>query len=223
MEAAVTEASEPRERGRTCVGCGEKATVDATDMLRLVLGPDGSVVVDSGGKKGGATLSGRGAHVHPAPECLKRAARGGLSRSFKRSIETTPAALEEACAFALERRAFGLLLAARRTNTIVFGSDAVNQNLSETADINNSSSLVIVATDAAAATRAPRVAAAIAGGHAVAWGTKDSWGRFFDRGDVGVALVTSASLARAIGETLRAWQRCRPQAQTQTSGSREVR
>ena len=54
---------------RTCICCGAKT--DKSDLLRIVGTPDGSVVVDSTGKK-----NGRGAYVC----ALCRNANGGMRR-----------------------------------------------------------------------------------------------------------------------------------------------
>ncbi|MCC6558948.1 MAG: YlxR family protein [Polyangiaceae bacterium] len=79
-------ATRPRPEGagkarvRTCVGCGERADADAPGLplVRLILGPGGIVAVDPG--DGGF---GRGAHVHPRPDCLARAVQRGLPRAAK--------------------------------------------------------------------------------------------------------------------------------------------
>ena len=59
---------------RTCVGCGERVEIPRSEspssvLVRLVLGPGGEVAVDAAG--GGF---GRGAHVHPRPGCVEKAA-----------------------------------------------------------------------------------------------------------------------------------------------------
>jgi uncharacterized protein len=64
---------------RTCVGCRERAA--KSDLLRVVADDGGStrsVVPDEAGRK-----AGRGAHVHPTPECLELAVR---RRSFPRAL-----------------------------------------------------------------------------------------------------------------------------------------
>ena len=55
---------------RTCVGCRESGDRRADDLVRLVLSPDGDIVVDLGGK-----LPGRGAWVHTRLACLERVAK----------------------------------------------------------------------------------------------------------------------------------------------------
>ncbi|HST99459.1 MAG TPA: YlxR family protein [Geodermatophilus sp.] len=59
----------PADRGpvRTCVGCRTRAVAD--DLLRVVA-VDGMVIPDPRRR-----LPGRGAWLHPLPECLSRAER----------------------------------------------------------------------------------------------------------------------------------------------------
>ena len=69
---------------RSCVGCGERVDVAGTHALvRLIVSPEGEVAVDA---RGGGF--GRGAHVHPRPECLQKAVERGLARSAKTKTNT---------------------------------------------------------------------------------------------------------------------------------------
>ena len=64
---------------RTCVGCRQRAAKD--ELLRVVaddLGEGLEVIPDPGGH-----APGRGAHVHPTPECLEPALR---RRAFARAL-----------------------------------------------------------------------------------------------------------------------------------------
>ncbi|MET0741521.1 MAG: YlxR family protein [Candidatus Nanopelagicales bacterium] len=66
----------PKERPqRTCVGC--RIRVDKSDLLRVVV-VDGALVPDHRGR-----LPGRGAYVHPVPDCLEHAER---RRAFPRAL-----------------------------------------------------------------------------------------------------------------------------------------
>lgn len=60
---------------RTCVGCRE--TCGKTDLLRVVVA-NGTVVPDPA-----ATMPGRGAYVHPRPDCVDLAVR---RKSFARAL-----------------------------------------------------------------------------------------------------------------------------------------
>ena len=63
---------------RTCVGC--RVTAPQAELVRVVL-VDGQAVVDRERR-----ALGRGAWVHPLPDCLTGARRGGLARSFKSPV-----------------------------------------------------------------------------------------------------------------------------------------
>ncbi len=71
----------PSRSERTCVGCRQASEPDA--LVRFVLGLDGEIVPDLAG---GAF--GRGAWVHPSPECLARAPRS-MARSFSAQVKTS--------------------------------------------------------------------------------------------------------------------------------------
>lgn len=68
---------------RTCVGCRARAA--KSELLRVVAGtgPDGrpAVVPDPT-----ATRPGRGAHLHPTPECFEHAVR---RRAFPRALRAS--------------------------------------------------------------------------------------------------------------------------------------
>ncbi|GAB3202839.1 YlxR family protein [Geodermatophilus arenarius] len=70
---------------RTCVGCRERAPV--TDLLRVVH-RSGTLVPDPRRR-----LPGRGASVHPTPECLHAAER---RRAFSRALRLPRGAAVEA-------------------------------------------------------------------------------------------------------------------------------
>jgi len=71
----VTETSIPV---RTCVGCRERAPV--TELLRVVA-RDGTLIPDPRRR-----LPGRGASLHPTPECLHAAVR---RRAFPRALRSS--------------------------------------------------------------------------------------------------------------------------------------
>ena len=65
---------------RSCLGCG--TTRDKGDLLRFVLGPDGTLVPDLKGN-----LPGRGAYTCPKDECLRQAVkRKRFAASFKTPV-----------------------------------------------------------------------------------------------------------------------------------------
>jgi uncharacterized protein len=68
---------------RTCIGCRVRAT--KRELLRVTAGSDAhgrpAVVPDPDG-----TATGRGAHLHPTPECYALAVR---RRAFSRALKIT--------------------------------------------------------------------------------------------------------------------------------------
>ncbi|BBY96872.1 YlxR family protein [Mycolicibacterium fallax] len=68
---------------RTCVGCRKRGL--AVDLIRVAAADDGNgghaVLVDTAGN-----LSGRGAWLHPDPDCLQAAIR---RRAFARALRIT--------------------------------------------------------------------------------------------------------------------------------------
>ena len=209
---AVREAEKaPRGRTRTCVGCGEHVATDqATDLVRLVLGPEGEIAVDA---RGGAF--GRGAHVHARPTCLERAMKGGLARSTKGKalgvlgedgarLPLHAGSLARAIQEAMDRRIEGLFAAAVRSRQLAFGADAATCHVAGERE----AELIVVARDATEATELPEVSRAVAEGRAVAWGDKARLGRMVALGKAGNAgqdaagIAVVAFLSRPIAEAL---------------------
>lgn len=68
---------------RTCVGCRR---TDVQDQLVRHVVVDGQVVPDPARR-----MPGRGAWLHPDPQCAALAARkGGFARSFRRRVSPPP-------------------------------------------------------------------------------------------------------------------------------------
>ena len=172
---------------RTCVGCGKRAAPEA--MVRLVLGPAGEIAVDAAGGS-----FGRGAHVHPSVDCVEKAARGGLSRAFKKQVATDAKALGAAIREAYERRAAGLVLGARRAGHLEIGADAAAQAYAQGAP------LVVLAVDAGTVTK--RFEAAVAAGRAACFGTKSALGEMFGSGETAVFAVRHPGVAAALSQVL---------------------
>lgn len=72
---------------RTCIGCRTPAA--AGDLLRVVL-VEGAVVADPGHR-----LPGRGAYLHPDPQCIENALR---RRAFARALRGQVTSLPEEAA-----------------------------------------------------------------------------------------------------------------------------
>jgi uncharacterized protein len=74
----------PKERKipqRMCVGC--RVMKNKKELIRVVRTPEGSVELDSSGKK-----SGRGAYLCPDPECLHQAVKGKrLQKALQHEVD----------------------------------------------------------------------------------------------------------------------------------------
>lgn len=175
---------------RTCVGCRAEDT--QAELVRFVLGPAGEVVPDVA-----SGAFGRGAWVHPRPDCLAGAARGGFARSFRTSVAVALEELAEGLAVAADRRVEGLLSSAWRAGQAALGSQAVKEALAA-----DGAELVVVARDARAAAETPWVAEAVRTGRAAAWGDKSRIGRAVGRNEVGVVAVLDEGLADALSRAI---------------------
>ncbi len=202
---------------RSCVGCNAGASLDdvrtadarladvdvaSAPIVRLLIGPNNEIVVDSGDG-----TFGRGAHVHASPACLQRAVKAGLPKVVRGAPMMSGAPLSAsvlagAIAEAYDRRLEGLLSAAKRARKVQVGSDAACASLRA-----GEASLVLVAVDAAAAAERTEVRAAIREGAGIAWGTKARLGALLrpaledSAPEVGVVAITDTRIAAAIRET----------------------
>ncbi len=207
--------SEDREDGhgpvRSCVGCGERVdTAGNHTLVRLIISPEGEVAVDA---RGGGF--GRGAHVHPRPDCLQKAVERGLDRSAKVKTNTlvtdagellplTRQALAEAIRRSTDRRIEGLLLSAKRSRKLAIGADAVRSAWGR-----GDADLIVVARDAAVSDM-NEVRQAVTEGCGVAWGDKLRLAEFVHGASrtgangvgVGIVAISSRSLAAALLEAI---------------------
>jgi predicted RNA-binding protein YlxR (DUF448 family) len=170
--------------------------------VRLVLGPEGEVACDLGG---GAF--GRGAWVHPRPECLAAGVPRGLERALRGKVNTTAHALAAQLRLTAQRRLLSLLSSARRSKNAAVGTTAVKQ-AAEAGAVR----LYVVAVDARAAADAPWIERAVADGQAIAFGSKTELGKTVGQSrrrraaadmtdglsEVGVVAILDDGLARAI-------------------------
>ncbi len=69
-----------REPVRTCVGCRQEGGKRA--LVRVVRNASGEAVVDRTGR-----APGRGAYIHPVPECIEQARR---RRAVERALKAAP-------------------------------------------------------------------------------------------------------------------------------------
>ena len=176
---------------RQCAGCAKRD--DAGDLLRIVLGENGMLAVDLADSR-----FGRGSHVHASKECMQKALRGGFAKVFKTKVEGTVEELGEQIVISADRRIEGLLAGARRGKLTIAGADSVREAYRE-----GNAALVIVACDAAAATKHSEIQEAVAEGKAIAWSNKQRLGAIFGRDETAVCAVLHEGVAKAIGSARR--------------------
>jgi predicted RNA-binding protein YlxR (DUF448 family) len=176
------------KNARTCAGCGKRDQAEA--LVRVVIDPSSSeLAVDMAG-----SAFGRGAHVHAAPSCLKKALKGGFQRAFKTPVEASAQTLGSEIVAAAERRIEGLLGGARRGRLVAVGADAVVDALKE-----GKAEVLVVACDAAKGSAdLPLVRKAVGDGKAVVFADKSRLGAIFSRDEVALVAVLHAGVARAI-------------------------
>jgi len=170
---------------RTCVGCGRRDHPGT--MIRLIVAPGGEVGVDLAGGR-----FGRGAHIHATAECLVKAPRG-LARAFRQAVKSSVEQLAGAIREAVDRRVAGLIASAVRAREVEVGGQAAGDAFAK-----QKVRLLVVARDAQAAASLGPVARAVAGGGAVAWGTKTELGALAGGSDVAVIGIASEKLAVAV-------------------------
>jgi predicted RNA-binding protein YlxR (DUF448 family)/ribosomal protein L7Ae-like RNA K-turn-binding protein len=182
---------------RTCVGCGQRGA--ASELLRLVVEPadgDPAAGTPRDAAKGAPGIVfdlaggsfGRGAHVHARLPCLSRAPRG-LSRAFRLTLAVDTAELGRRLVAACDRRMCGLLLAARRLESVAVGTSASLDA------IRSGASLAIVAVDAPPIASVTEVAGAIAAGRAIAWKEKSELGGLLGHEAVAICAVRHEAIA----------------------------
>jgi predicted RNA-binding protein YlxR (DUF448 family)/ribosomal protein L30E len=197
MQAMTTDdenATTAKKRSeRTCAGCGKHAPAD--DLVRVVHDPgSGAIAVDIAS----SSFGGRGGHVHPSPDCVAKAVKSGFARVFKAKVVCDAAEIGVEIVRAADRRIEGLLTGARRAGQLAVGSDVVVEALRD-----ERAKLVIVARDAAAATKLQEVQKAIAAGIAIAMSEKQRLGSLMNRDEVAVIAILHSGVAAAVAQTYR--------------------
>jgi ribosomal protein L7Ae-like RNA K-turn-binding protein len=134
--------------------------------------------------------------VHASKDCVQKALRGGFAKVFKHKVEGSVDALAEQLLIAADRRIEGLLAGAKRGKLAISGADVVRAAVRD-----GTASLVVVASDAAAAAKLPEIQEAVSHGKAIAWGNKQRLGAIFGRDEVAVCAVLHEGVAKAIGRT----------------------
>jgi predicted RNA-binding protein YlxR (DUF448 family) len=111
-----------RGPGRTCVGCQQVR--QKGQLLRVVCGPTGQLLLDGYGK-----LPGRGAYICPQRSCAEQAIKGRRWREAFRH-EVAACSLDElvrAMASVMEQRALACIRIARKAGRVVSGYTQVSR------------------------------------------------------------------------------------------------
>ncbi len=173
---------------RTCVGC--RSVRPHHELVRLVLAPDGEVVVDLGRR-----LPGRGAHVCPKSLCIEQAVRrNALERAFRRPVSAIEAeALVGSVYERLEEKLSGLIGLGQRARQVLSGSTALEGGLRR-----NEVHLLLLATDISADQRDRLTSRYRPTGRPwFAHFTKETMGAILGKGLRSAAGITNPNLARA--------------------------
>lgn len=172
---------------RTCVACRRKA--EARELLRVVRGIDGALVVDWR-----RNLGGRGAHVCLDRSCIETAVkRRCFDRALKTRAKYPPAGeLIDNVRRGLERQIETLVSSAARSGRLAAGTDAVLKAFER-----GEACCLLVAADAGARKRFVSAARSAAVACHV---TEDKLqlGTMVGRGETGVLSIADKGLAAAI-------------------------
>jgi ribosomal protein L7Ae-like RNA K-turn-binding protein len=164
----------------------------------MVESPEGQIVFDLAGGS-----FGRGAWTHPTEECLRRTAKAMRNSRHKASPQPSSPEIDDlalllsALADAANRRAKGLVSAAYRAGHLALGSDASAAEFAV-----GRARLVLLSTDARAASKENWLEAAVARGTVVVWASKAELGALVGREELAVFVVTDEGLARSLRQVL---------------------
>lgn len=176
---------------RTCVGC--RSVRPHHELVRLVLAPDGEVVVDLGRR-----LPGRGAHVCPKSLCIEQAVRrNALERAFRRPVSAIEAeALVGSVYERLEEKLSGLIGLGQRARQVLSGSTALEEGLRR-----DEVHLLLLSTDISADQRDRWISRYRPTGRPwFAHFTKETMGALLGKGLRSAAGITNPNLARAVSQ-----------------------
>lgn len=183
------ERRQPSVSRRTCIGC--RATRPHHELIRLVVAPDGQVVVDLDRR-----LPGRGAHVCPRGRCFEQAVgKNALERAFRRPVSAIEAeALISSVYERLEEKLSGLMGVGQRARQVLSGSTALEEGLKR-----GEVHLLVVATDTSADQRSRLITRYRATGRPwVAHFTKERLGALLGKGLRSAAGITNPNLAGVV-------------------------
>jgi predicted RNA-binding protein YlxR (DUF448 family) len=183
---------------RTCVGC--RQTDERGALLRLVAipaerGEPVTLVPDIRKRE-----SGRGVSVHARYRCLEGAvASGAFKRAFRAPVVSSARELATSARDGYDRRAQGLLIAARRARKLAIGTEAVRDAITE-----RRARLLLVAADAEGSREELERAAERLGRACLVWNNKQGLGRLFSRPTLSILAVLDIGIADELLSVVRA-------------------
>jgi predicted RNA-binding protein YlxR (DUF448 family) len=120
-------AASKRVPERTCIGC--RQAHPKAQLLRLVCGPSGELLLDIHGK-----LPARGAYLCPQRQCAEQAVKSTrLREAFRREVTASPVdELVRAMARIMEERVLTCIRMARKAGRVVSGYTQVSRALTHT-------------------------------------------------------------------------------------------
>jgi len=187
MNEPVTDAS------RSCVGCREKDAREA--LLRFVADGDPPVFAPDIRRR----AAGRGVSVHPRYRCVEAAVRTG---AFRRALEIDSKAsareLSRLAASQYDRRAEGLLLAAKRAKRLALGTEAVREAIAA-----RTVQLLLIANDAEGSREELSEAVTRLGRSCLVWRNKQELGGLFGRALLSIVAVLDAGIASELRHVVR--------------------
>jgi ribosomal protein L7Ae-like RNA K-turn-binding protein len=137
--------------------------------------------------------------VHPTRRCLKAAAqRHAAERSLGVAVDPALSAdaLAEALKRALAQKALSLLLVSARTGSLAVGAAAVERGMESTV------ALCLAAAGAGASAKVLAERVAERGVRVLTYGTKESLGNLFGRGEVALLGLRDARIATELCATI---------------------
>lgn len=186
--------STARQSTRSCVGCRQTEAREA--LLRFVVAGDPPVVVPDVRRRGQS----RGVSVHPKKSCVASAvSSGALKRAFGADIAADVADISRIACLQYERRAQGLLLAARRAGKLALGEGAVREAIED-----RSARALVVASDAEGSRESLERSVMRLGRQGLVFGTKQSLGKLFGRTTLGVLAVRDVGIAEELRSVIEA-------------------
>jgi predicted RNA-binding protein YlxR (DUF448 family) len=178
---------------RSCVGCRQ---IDSRDvLLRFVaLGDPPAFAPDIRRR-----AIGRGVSVHPRYRCVAAAVRSGaLRRGLGVDVNTSARELAQSAAQQYQRRAEGLLLAARRARHVALGTEAVRDAITA-----HKVQLLLVAQDAEGSREELVQAATRLGRSCLVWSNKQELGRLCGRALLSIVAILDAGIASELRHVVR--------------------